>query len=77
MADTNQHPTDLYPKLLDILLVLRDTAEFFRVYSASDLKDLIEASLHNKKKMPEGIRRLYDLERRIAEVQALITKQRE
>jgi len=73
MADTN----DIYPKLLDTLLVLRDTAEIFRIYSAQDMKRIIEAAVSNKKKMPAGIQALYDLEQRIAATRAAIDVARE
>jgi hypothetical protein len=72
MADS-----DIYLKLFDTRLVLRDTAEFFRIYSAEDLKSLVHAALHNKKKMPAGIQKLYELERRIAEVRAAISLERD
>jgi len=71
MADTN----DIYSKLFDTL-VLRDTAAIFHIYSAQDLKDLIEAALRNKKK-PAGIQALYDLEQRITAARAAINAARE
>jgi hypothetical protein len=68
---------DIYSKLLDARLVLRDTAEYFRIYSAQDMNRLIEAAIHNKKKVPAGIKALYDLEQRIMAVRAAIDAARE
>jgi hypothetical protein len=55
----------LYGKILDVLLVLRDTAEKFRGYSASDIKKLIAA-----KREPTDLRILYLLADMIDEVRA-------
>lgn len=66
----------LYGKLLDTKLVLRDTADHFKVYSAYDLVKLIEAAIQNKHKQPEGIKLLYELEKRITEVRHIIEEER-
>lgn len=66
----------LYSKMLDTKLVLRDTQDHFKTYSARDLVKLIEAAIHNKRKEPEGIKLLYDLEKRIAEVRHIIEEER-
>jgi hypothetical protein len=66
----------LYGKILDTKLVLRDTQEYFKVYSAQDLVKLIDAAIHNKRKEPEGIKLLFDLERKITEVRCIIEDER-
>ena len=66
----------LYPKLLDTTLVLRDTQEHFKTYSAQDLVKLIRSALQNKRKEPEGMKLLYDLEKRIAEIRHIIEEER-
>ena len=66
----------LYAKILDTKLVLRDAQEYFKIYSAQDLVKLIDAAIHNKRKEPEGIKLLFDLERRIAEVRCIIEEER-
>jgi len=66
----------LYGKLLDTKLVLRDTQEYFKIYSAQDLIKLIQSAILNKRKEPEGIRLLFDLERRITEVRCMIEEER-
>ena len=70
-------PPDIYSKLLDIILVVKGIRDRFSPYSANDLNILIDAALHNKKKMPNGIQVLYDLEQRIAAVRAAIELARE
>jgi len=66
----------LYGKLLDATLVLRDTREHFKTYSANDLIKLIETAIHYKRKEPEGMKLLYDLEKRITEIRHLIEEER-
>ena len=66
----------LYFKLLDTKLVLRDTQEHFKTYSAKDLVRLIDATLQNKRKEPEGMKLLYDLEKRITEIRNIIEEER-
>lgn len=66
----------IYSKLLDILVVLKDDADHFRTYSAQNLTKIIDASIHNKRKEPEGIQRLYSLEKRITEVRELLAEQK-
>lgn len=66
----------LYGKLLDTTLVLRDTQEHFKINSAQDLIKLIKSAIHNKRKEPEGIKMLYDLEKRITEIRLIIEEER-
>lgn len=66
----------IYGKLLDILIVLKDEASYFIGHSARDLVKLIHSAIHNKKRDPEGIRRLYDLENRIREVRLLLEEEK-
>uniref|UniRef100_A0A6C0DI64 Uncharacterized protein n=1 Tax=viral metagenome TaxID=1070528 RepID=A0A6C0DI64_9ZZZZ len=66
----------LYTKLLDTKLVLRDTQEHFKTYSAKDLVNLIRSALHNKRKNPEGIKLLYDLEKCITDLRHLMEEER-
>lgn len=66
----------LYDKLLDTKLHLRDTQEHFSTYSAQDLIKLIKAALNNRRKLPEGIKLLYELEQRIAEVRHLLEQEK-
>ena len=73
MADTRE----IYSKLLDIILVVKGIRDRCSPYSATDLTILIDAALHNTKKMPNGIQVLYDLEQRIAAVRAAIELARE
>lgn len=66
----------LYGKMLDMKLVLRDTQEYFKVYSANDLVKLIHSSTHNKRKRPVEIQLLFDLEKRITEIRHMIEEER-
>ena len=66
----------LYSKLLDTKLVLRDTQDHFKTYSAENLVKLIRTSLKNKRKEPEGMKLLYDLEKRITEIRHIIEEER-
>lgn len=66
----------LYSKLLDTKLVLRDTQDHFKTYSAENLVKLIGTSLKNKRKEPEGMKLLYDLEKRITEIRHMIEEER-
>ena len=66
----------LYDKMLDMKLVLRDTEEHFKVYSANDLIKLIHSSTHNKRNRPIEIQLLFDLEKRITEIRHIIEGER-
>jgi hypothetical protein len=66
----------LYDKLLDTKLHLRDTHEHFNTYSAQDLIKLIKAALNNTRKVPQGIKLLYELEQRIAEIRQLLEQEK-
>jgi hypothetical protein len=66
----------LYGKMLDTKLVLRDTQEYFRIYSAKDLVNLIHSSIHNKRQPPKEMQMLFDLEKRITEVRHIIEEER-
>ncbi len=61
--------SDLYSKVLDTLLTLRDTAEHFKIRSAQDIKKLIKAKLESKTlKEPKDLAELYKLEKMICEL---------
>lgn len=51
-----------YDKIFDILLMLRDTREHFKTYSAADIKKLIAS----KRKL--ALKRLYKLESMITDL---------
>jgi hypothetical protein len=60
---------DLYTKILDTLLTLRDTAEHFKIRSAQDIKKLIQARMAAKTlKEPKDLATLYALEKEIREL---------
>lgn len=60
---------DLYDKIFNIMLTLRDTRDDFRTYSAQDIKKLIKAKLEAKTlKEPKDLGKLYNLEKLIAEL---------
>ena len=60
---------DLYTKILDTLLTLRDTAEHFKIRSAQDIKKLIQAKMTAKTlKEPRDLATLYALEKEIREL---------
>ncbi len=56
---------DLYPKILDTLLVLKDVSYQFQTYSANDIKKLITAKIKAKKRGPKDLDALYNLEEMI------------
>ena len=58
---------DLYYKLHDMLLVLRDTRERFRTYSATDIKELIANKLKSLRE-PAALKELYKLESMITDL---------
>lgn len=59
----------LYTKILDTLLTLRDTAEYFKIRSAQDIKKLIDAKMTAKTlKEPKDLATLYALEKEIREL---------
>ena len=60
---------NLYTKVLDTLLTLRDTAEHFKIRSAQDIKKLIKSKLEAKTlKEPRDLQTLYTLEKMISEL---------
>jgi hypothetical protein len=61
--------SDLYTKILHTLLILRDTAEHFKIRSAHDIKKLIKTKLEAKTlKEPKDLGELYKLEKMISEL---------
>ena len=52
----------LYEKILDVILVLRDTHLQFHPYSAQDIKKLIAAKMKNVRREPATLQSLYKLE---------------
>lgn len=69
--------SDLYGKVLDTLLELRDTAEHFRIRSAHDIKRLIWSKLNGVRE-PKDLQLLYKLEAMITDLrQSLISAKEE
>ena len=58
----------LYEKIVDILIVLRDTREHFIGYSASDIKKLIAAKMKAVRREPKALEQLYRLEAMITDL---------
>lgn len=58
---------DLYYKVHDMLLVLRDTRERFSTYSAKDIKELIANKLKSVRE-PVALKELYQLESMITDL---------
>ena len=58
----------LYTMLLDTLVVLKYVSEEFRTYSADDINKLITSKL-KRGRDPQSLKNLYDLEKRIKELQ--------
>ena len=60
---------DPYNKILDTLLILKCTAEHFKIRSAQDIKKLIQAKMAAKTlKEPKDLATLYALEKEIREL---------
>jgi len=60
---------DLYNKILDIIIVLKDTRDAFLGYSAQDIKKLIKAKLEAKTlREPKDLAKLYELEKMITDL---------
>jgi uncharacterized protein YlaN (UPF0358 family) len=65
---------DLYEKILNVIIVLKDTRDSFLGYSAQDIKKLIKAKLEAKTlKEPMDLGKLYELERMISELREAFT----
>jgi len=58
---------DLYEKILDTLLELRDTADHFRIRSAQDIKKLIWSKMNGVRE-PKDLELLYRLEAMITDL---------
>jgi hypothetical protein len=63
MSGKDEHK--LYEKILDILLVLRETQKRFQPYSANDIKKVIASKMKSVHKDPPDLRELYKLEEMI------------
>jgi hypothetical protein len=60
---------DLYNKILDIIILLKDTRDAFLGYSAQDIKKLIKAKLEAKTlREPKDLAKLYELEKMITDL---------
>ena len=69
--------SELYGKVLDTLLELRDTADHFRIRSAHDIKRLIWSKLNGVRE-PKDLQLLYKLEAMITDLrQSLISAKEE
>jgi hypothetical protein len=67
---TNQeaHADSLYYKIFDTMLVLKDVSYLFKTYSATDIKNLIASKLKAKKRGPNDLQALYNLEMMIRNI---------
>jgi hypothetical protein len=68
--------TEVYEKLFDTLLVLGYTRDYFRTYSAKDIKALIAAKLKSVRE-PGALQSLYKLETMITELRLLLRDAKE
>ena len=68
MEDFDKEKTVLYNKIFDTKLVLRDAQQHFLGYSANDIKKLVNSGLTAKRGTPSGLKLLYELEQRIADL---------
>ena len=69
---------DPYNKILNILLILRDTAEHFKIRSAQDIKKLIQAKMTAKTlREPKDLATLYTLEKEIRELREVMELEKE
>jgi len=59
---------NLYNKIFDTLLVLRDVREQYKTYSANDIKKLILSKLNAKKRGPKDLELLFNLEAMIRDI---------
>ena len=66
---------DLYEKVLDTFLILRDVRERFSTYSASDIKKLIAAKMKAVRE-PLALKHLYELEKAIADLRESLEKEK-
>jgi hypothetical protein len=63
----------LYGQLLDIFLVLRDTRERFKTYSARDINALIASKMKSIRE-PVALQELYKLEEMIIKLRETFTE---
>jgi hypothetical protein len=69
---------DPYNKILNILLIIRDTAEHFKIRSAQDIKKLIQAKMTAKTlREPKDLATLYALEKEIRELREVMELEKE
>jgi hypothetical protein len=59
---------NLYYKIFDTLVLLRDVSDQFRTYSANDIKKLISSKLNAKKRGPKDLELLFNLEAMIRDI---------
>ena len=62
------HTDNLYYKIFDTLVVLRDVSDQFRTYSANDIKKLISSKINAKKRGPKDLELLFNLEAMIRDI---------
>ena len=62
------HTDNLYYKIFDTLVVLRDVSDKFRTYSANDIKKLISSKINSKKRGPKDLELLYNLEAMLRDI---------
>ena len=63
----------LYNKILDMMLVLRDTSQEFKIFSAHDIVKLISHKLRRKTE-PAELQCLFQLERMITDLRLTFEK---
>jgi hypothetical protein len=62
------HTDNLYYKIFDTLVVLRDVSDQFRTYSANDIKKLVSSKINAKKRGPKDLELLYNLEAMLRDI---------
>lgn len=68
---------ELYYKIFDTMLVLRDVHLRFQPYSPHDIKTLINSKLNAKKHDPVALTHLYKLETMISELRTMFIAAKE
>ena len=67
--------SNLYEKVLDTFLILRDVRERFSTYSSTDIKKLIAAKMKSIRE-PSALNHLYELEKAIADLRESLEKEK-
>ena len=67
--------SNLYEKVLDTFLILRDVRERFSTYSSTDIKKLIAVKMKSIRE-PLALKHLYELEKAIANLRESLEKEK-